>query len=66
VTELVAGLAIGLAFGVIAIGFLAVAACERGYDEAIGKRKRWRAELVARRVAAQRTLAAAVPARKAS
>jgi hypothetical protein len=65
-TEFAAGLAIGLAFGVIVIGFLAVAAYERGYDEAIGKRKQWRTELVARRVAAQRTLAAAVPARKAS
>jgi hypothetical protein len=60
------GLVIGLALGLIVIGFLAIAAYERGYDEAIGKRKQWRAELVARRVAAQRTLAAAMPARKAS
>lgn len=61
-----AGLVIGLALGLIVIGFLAIAAYERGYDEAIGKRKQWRAELVARRVAAQRTLAPAVSARRAS
>lgn len=61
----VAGLIVGLALGLIVIGFLAVAAYERGVDEAIGRRKYWRAELVARRTAAARTLAA-VPARKAS
>jgi predicted membrane chloride channel (bestrophin family) len=60
-----AGLIVGLALGLIVIGFLAIAAYERGYDEAIGKRKQWRAELVARRAAAQRVLAA-FPARKAS
>lgn len=60
------GLVIGLALGLIVIGFLAIAAYERGFDEAVGKRKHWRAELVARRVAAQRTLVAAIPTRKAS
>jgi predicted membrane chloride channel (bestrophin family) len=60
-----AGLIVGLALGLIVIGFLAIAAYERGYDEAIGKRKQWRAELVARRAAAQRVLTA-LPARKAS
>jgi TRAP-type C4-dicarboxylate transport system permease large subunit len=60
-----AGLVVGLALGLIIIGFLAIAAYERGYDEAIGRRKQWRAELVARRTAAQRALAA-FPARKAS
>ncbi len=61
----VVGLVVGLALGLIIIGFLAVAAYERGYDEAVGKRKQWRAELVARRTAAARTLTA-VSARKAS
>lgn len=60
-----AGLVVGLALGPIVIGFLAVAAYERGYDEAVGKRKHWRAELVARRSAAARALGA-VAARKAS
>ena len=52
-----AGLIIGLALGLVVIGFLAVAAYQRGYEEAIGKRRAWRAELVARRAAAR-----AVPA----
>lgn len=60
-----AGLVVGLALGLIVIGFLAIAAYERGYDEAVGKRKEWRAELVARRTAAARMLTA-VAARKAS
>lgn len=60
-----AGLIVGLALGLIIVGFLAVAAYERGYDEAVGRRKQWRAELVARRTAAARTLAA-LPTRKAS
>lgn len=63
--EFASGLILGLALGLIVIGFLAVAAYERGYDEAIGRRKQWRAELVARRTAAQQVLAA-IPARKAS
>jgi hypothetical protein len=48
-----AGLMIGLALGLIIIGFLAVAAYQRGYEEAVGKRRVWRAELVARRAAAR-------------
>ncbi len=46
-----AGLLVGLALGLIIIGFLAVAAYQRGYEEAVGKRRSWRAELVARRAA---------------
>ncbi len=46
-----AGLIVGLALGLIVIGFLAVAAYEHGYDEAIPKRKQWRAKLVAREAA---------------
>jgi hypothetical protein len=48
-----AGLMIGLALGLIIIGFLAIAAYQRGYEEAVGKRRVWRAELVARRAAAR-------------
>ncbi len=59
-----AGLIVGLALGLIVIGFLAVAAYQRGYEEAIGKRKTWRAELVARRTAVRAMPAAAL--RKAS
>jgi hypothetical protein len=47
----VAGLVLGLALGLIVIGFLAIAAYQRGIEEATGKRKVWRAELVARRAA---------------
>ena len=50
------GSVIGLALGVITTGFLAVAAYQKGYDEAVGKRRTWRAELVARRAAAVRTV----------
>ena len=59
------GIVVGLALGLIVVGFLAIAAYERGFDEAIGRRKHWRAELVARRTAAVRTIAA-IPTRKAS
>ena len=58
------GLVIGLAFGVIITGFLAVGAYERGFNEALHRRKAWRAELVARQAAAHRVFAAAM--RKAS
>ena len=52
------GLVIGLAFGVLVTGFLAVGAYERGFNEALHRRKAWRAELVARQAAAHRVLAA--------
>ncbi len=55
-----AGLVVGLALGLIVIGFLAVAAYQRGYDEAVGKRRLWRAELVARRAAARAVPSAAL------
>jgi hypothetical protein len=59
-----AGLIVGLALGLVIVGFLAIAAYDRGFDEAAGKRKVWRAELVARRAAVR---AAGLPAaRKAS
>ncbi|MBI2774296.1 MAG: hypothetical protein HYX56_07385 [Chloroflexi bacterium] len=59
-----AGLMIGLALGLIVIGFLAVAAYQRGYQAAVGRRKVWRAELVARQAAVRGLPALA--ARKAS
>ncbi len=46
-----AGVIIGVAFGLIVVGFLAVTAFQRGYDEALFRRREWRAELVARRAA---------------
>ena len=59
-----AGLIVGLALGLVIVGFLAIAAYQRGYDEAFGRRKEWRTELVARK-AAVRSMAA-VASRKAS
>jgi hypothetical protein len=53
------GLMIGLALGLIVIGFLAIAAYQRGYEDAIGRRKHWRAELVARQAAVRLPAAAA-------
>ena len=59
----VLGLMVGLALGLIVIGFLAIAAYQRGYEDAFGRRKQWRAELVARQAAVRMP---AVAARKAS
>lgn len=59
-----AGLIVGLALGLVIVGFLAIAAYQRGYDEAFGRRKEWRAELVARKTAVRSM--AAVASRKAS
>lgn len=50
------GLFIGVALGLVVIGFLAVGAYDRGFNEALLRRKAWRAELVARQTAAQRVL----------
>ena len=50
------GIFIGVALGVIVVGFLAVGAYDRGFNEALHRRKAWRAELVARQTAAQRVL----------
>lgn len=59
----VLGLMVGLALGLIVIGFLAIAAYQRGYEDAFGRRKQWRAELVARQAAVRMP---PVAARKAS
>ena len=58
-----AGLMAGIALGVLIVGFLAVGAYNRGYDDALFRRKDWRAELVARQAVAGRAMPAA---RKAS
>jgi hypothetical protein len=57
------GLMAGLALGMIIVGFLAIGAYDRGYTEALERRKAWRTELVARTVVGTRAL---VSARKAS
>jgi hypothetical protein len=56
--EFAMGLMLGIALGLIVIGFLAVAAYQRGYEDAFGRRRQWRAELVARQGAARATAAA--------
>lgn len=58
-----AGLVVGLALGLVTVGFLAIAAYQRGYAEAAGQRKQWRAELVARRAAVR--LSSSAPVRVA-
>ena len=57
------GIMAGLARGMIIVGFLAIGAYDRGYSEALERRKAWRTELVARTVVGTRAL---VSARKAS
>jgi hypothetical protein len=54
----VVGIVIGVAFGVIIVGFLAVGAYERGFNEALNRKKAWRAELVARQAASHRVFTA--------
>ena len=48
------GLVIGVALGIIVIGFLAARSYEHGYDEALERRKAWRGELLGRQAAAIR------------
>lgn len=62
VLEFAFGLMTGLALGLIVTGFLAIAAYQRGHADAQGRRKHWRAEIVARQAAARLP---AVSARKA-
>ncbi|OLD52402.1 MAG: hypothetical protein E6I40_08760 [Chloroflexi bacterium] len=57
------GLMAGVALGMIIVGFLAIGAYDRGYTDALERRKAWRGELIARQVVAARTF---VTARKAS
>ena len=53
---LVIGIIIGLVFGVTVVGFLAVGAYDRGFSEAIHRKKAWRTELVARQAVAHRSM----------
>jgi hypothetical protein len=50
------GLVIGIAFGMVIVGFLAVGSYQRGFNEALERRKAWRGELIARQVVARRAL----------
>ncbi len=50
------GLLLGVAFGLIIVGFLALGAYERGFNEALERRKAWRTELVARHAVTHRML----------
>ncbi len=48
------GLIVGVALGMVVIGFMAIRAYDRGYDDALERRQAWRTELLARQaVAAQ-------------
>ncbi len=47
------GLFLGVALAVVVLGFLAVNAYQRGYEDADTGRRRWRAELAARQAAAR-------------
>lgn len=51
-----AGLVVGIAFGMVVVGFLAVGSYQRGFSQALERRKEWRGELVARQVVARRAL----------
>jgi len=57
------GLMAGVAVGMIIVGFLAIGAYDRGYTEALERRKAWRTELVARTMVGMKALA---ESRKAS
>lgn len=52
----VVGLLVGVALGLVVVGFLAVGAYDRGFNEALLRRRAWRTELVARQSAGQRAL----------
>ena len=53
------GIMVGLALGMIIVGFLAIGAYDRGYSEALQRRKAWRTELVARTLVGTRALVSA-------
>lgn len=50
------GLVFGVAFGMLVVGFLAVGSYQRGFSQALERRREWRGELVARQVVARRAL----------
>lgn len=43
------GIMAGVALGVLVVGFLAVGAYNKGFSDAMERRKAWRTELVARK-----------------
>lgn len=57
------GLMAGVAVGMIIVGFLAVGAYDKGFTDALERRKAWQTELVARTVVGTRAL---IATRKAS
>lgn len=64
IATFVMGVIAGISAGVLIVGFLALGAYSRGYDDALFRRKDWRAELVARQAVSARAMQPA--ARKAS
>lgn len=50
------GLVLGVSFGMLVVGFLAVGSYQRGFSQALERRKEWRGELVARQVVARRAI----------
>ena len=52
------GLMAGVAIGMIIVGFLAIGAYDRGFADALERRKAWRTELVARTAVGTKALAA--------
>ncbi len=64
IATFVMGSIAGVSAGVLIVGFLALGAYNRGYSDALYRRKDWRAELVARQAVPSRVLQPA--ARKAS
>jgi hypothetical protein len=56
VDAFVVGVLVGVALGVVIVGFLAIGAYDRGFSAAMERRKAWRGELVARQVVARRAL----------
>lgn len=53
------GLFAGAALGAVVMAFLAIAAYDRGYDDAARRRGEWRIELASRRQAAEKLRSAA-------
>lgn len=58
------GIMAGVALGVLVVGFLAVGAYNKGFSDAMERRKAWRTELVARQDVGLRAMRA--PVKRAS
>jgi len=59
------GIMAGVALGVLVVGFLAVGAYNKGFSDAMERRKAWRTELVARQNVSLRAMQAQ-PVKRAS